>query len=199
MNIDDYPGAFSPGIDNETWTYSSIPVKSKEELELERLAQKRQINEIIEWRMNHVDSCWGEKLRPKIIVPPPTPDQISKRPLQVPAQFPDERDINHYTVNDVKHVYGLDSDNLKLLDTITARTSRISAAIGYINDTEQRLDLNQVVRTVPFLSKRLREVLTTALNEEMKDDLGIIAELNKYIYSEEPAQEPETNPEEGEG
>lgn len=197
MNNEGFSGAFSPGIDNESWTFDSVPVQSEEEImRREELARRRR-NDIIEWEMNHVDSSWGEKgNRRRVIVPPPTPDQISKRPIQPPAEFPDDRDINNYTVNDVNPVYGLDPYNLKLLDTITARTSRTSAAIGYINDTEQRLDLNKLVRMTPFLAKSLREVITEALTREMKTNLEIIATLNEYIYSHKPEEDDEEDEEE---
>lgn len=195
MANEEYPGAFAPGIDNEHWTYDSVPTISEEELMRRREEARRIHNEAIEWEMNHVDSTWGEKTmyrRYHHIVPPPTPDQISKRPLVPPPEFPDDKDINNYTVDDVNPVYGLDTFNLKLLDTITARTSRVSAAITYVNDTNERLNLHKLIRMCPFIAKQLRAVLTETLTKEMKNDLEIINKLNEYIYSEEPQPEPET-------
>jgi hypothetical protein len=194
MANEEYPGAFAPGIDNEHWTYDSVPTISEEELMRRQEEARRIHNEAIEWEMNHVDSTWGEKTmyrRYHHIVPPPTPDQISKRPLMPPPEFPDDKDINNYTVDDVNPVYGLDTFNLKLLDTITARTSRVSAAITYVNDTNERLDLHKLIRMCPFIAKQLRSVLTETLTKEMKNDLEIINKLNEYIYSEEPQPEPE--------
>ena len=194
MANEEYPGAFAPGIDNEHWTYDSVPTISEEELMRRREESRRAHNEEIEWEMNHVDSTWGEKSmyrRYHHIVPPPTPDQISKRPLMPPPEFPDDKDINNYTVDDVNPVYGLDTFNLKLLDTITARTSRVSAAITYVNDTNERLNLHKLIRMCPFIAKQLRAVLTETLTKEMKNDLEIINKLNEYIYSEEPQPEPE--------
>ena len=80
----------------------------------------------------------------------------------------------------------MDEKNLELLDTISARTSKLSAAINYINDTSERLDINKVIRMCPFLAERLREVLTLTCKEELKDNLEIINLLNTYIYGQDP-------------
>ena len=91
----------------------------------------------------------------------------------------------------------MDTFNLKLLDVISARTSRLSAAINYVNDTEQRLDLQKIIELTPFLSRTIREVFTEAFKLEMKSNMEILSTLNEYIYGEPPAPEepePEVDP-----
>jgi hypothetical protein len=180
-------GAFARGVDNEPWTYNSRPIYTEEELAKQYEASRRRRNARIEWEMNHVDSTWGEKR----IIPPPCAEKIRRinmdnPPFIPPSTFPADQDVNRYTMNDVNPVYGMDEKNLELLDTISARTSKLSAAINYINDTSERLDINKVIRMCPFLAERLREVLTLTCKEELKDNLEIINLLNTYIYGQDP-------------
>jgi hypothetical protein len=195
MAFEDDSGAFSPGIDNTPWLYTSQPVIDESEEMARR--RKAEINARTEWEMNHVDPTWGEKrygckINRGYPPPPPSPSMgprprphIEDQPLRPrpTTTFPSDADINTYTIEDVSPVCGLDPYNLKLLDVITARTSRLSAAINYINDHDERLSLDCVVSMAPFIVKRLREVLTTACKEEMQDNLAIINALNEHIYA----------------
>lgn len=159
----------------------------------------------VEAAMNHVDTHWGENydepfdcMHPKEKEPHchhGAPKHHHHPNNTKPRTVIDTPPMEQLTPDDVDEVYGYSEHNMKLLRVSSVRVSNLTNVLKEIQETDHGIDLVRIMEQVPFASITFREILEQAFNAEMKNYLNIISKLNKYIYGEPPAPEPEPTPE----